>query len=144
MKINQIQFLEDSSDEVFIARLMLRKQGYDVELVHHTDHTMLLDMLDEMPENDPCLCVIDLNMPKVKGDEIIRLLRRRESPSHIWAGICTGSIDPADRKAGLEAGADFFEEKPLHGDTLGRIVEACDGIGVLVTDEGRIELHHTP
>lgn len=141
MKISRIHFLEDSNDEIFIARLMLQKQGYAVELIHHADHHTLMNALDEADGQEPCLCVVDLNMPKVKGHEIIRLLRERQTPSPIYAGICTGSIDPADRKAGFEAGADFFEEKPLHGDTLQRIVQACDGLEIHTNDEGKMELH---
>jgi CheY-like chemotaxis protein len=139
--LKEIHYVEDSDDEVFLSGLLLRKDGVDVKLVHHPALSSFLDMLEKTPIDQPLLAFFDLNMPRIKGTDAIREVRKIDR-TNLVLGICTGSEDPADAKLALEAGADFFVNKPLSCDRLDSIVALVEGVGLRKRPDGKIELFH--
>lgn len=120
-RVEQIHFIEDSDDEVFLARLLLGSQGLHIDIVHHTCLADLLSTLVDTDDTPAMLVFVDLNMPGMRGDAVIQTIRSHAQFNGSIVGICTGSEDPADRKASLEAGAQFFVQKPLDVSALKKI-----------------------
>ena len=73
--------------------------------------------------------MVDLNLPGVSGIAGIQALKDKAGPRAEFAtGICTGSIDPAEKQTARDIGADFFVHKPFDAGALGRI---CKAVGFL-------------
>lgn len=70
------------------------------------------------------LVILDLNLPRMSGFEIVRALRRRDDPTPVL--ILTARSDGADRVAGLDAGADDYLVKPFDMDELMARLRALD------------------
>lgn len=72
----------------------------------------------------PHVCVLDIEMPGLDGNEIARRIRTqnwRERPLLI---ALTGWTSPQDRMSALEAGFDHYLTKPVEPARLVRIIQA--------------------
>jgi len=63
------------------------------------------------PCNPPDLLILDLNMPRLGGEEVLRFLRREPAFDRMPVIILTGETDAACHHRLLELGADDFVEK---------------------------------
>jgi two-component system response regulator CpxR len=83
------------------------------------------------------IVLLDIMMPELDGLEVLRQLRRQSSASVI---MLTARNAPADRVAGLEAGADDYLPKPFGPDELlARIRAVLRRSGRLSAPAGTIE-----
>lgn len=113
MIISQIHLIEDSDDEVFIARLLLEAEGIGLKILHYSDLEAFETYLATAPVSEIKLILVDMNMPTMRGDTLIQILRGRTDLDGAIIGMCSGSEDPADKRSALNAGAVFFAQKPV-------------------------------
>lgn len=91
----------------------------DVHLV--SDGAAALDFIlgsgdrQEIPE----LLILDLNLPKVEGFEVLEQVRAQERFRHIPVLIVTSSDAPADLQRAAEFGAHYFRKPPSYEQFLG-------------------------
>jgi diguanylate cyclase (GGDEF)-like protein len=101
-------------DDIEIARFIgatLATEGFDVVVAHSGDEA--LKCLDEaMPD----LALIDVLMPGLDGVELVRRLRASPTTVSLPIIMLTAQSLPAEKIAGLTAGADDYLVKPF--DTL--------------------------
>ncbi len=90
------------------------------------------DALIEAQTWQPHLIVLDVNLPKVNGDAVLRYIRREPRLESVPVIMLTSSASPADRAAALDLGANLYLQKSSDLDELlevGKIVEAILGRG---------------
>lgn len=106
----RILIVDDQVDMVSIMKSLLRRLGF-TELLGTTDSTEAIELFENF---QPDLVILDWHMPKVKGDSIIRQLRRL-IPRDIYLPILvlTGCPKPETRNEALMAGASDLLEKPF-------------------------------
>jgi two-component system cell cycle response regulator len=80
------------------------------------------------------IVLLDVMMPGMDGLEVCRRLKRNPRTAHIPVVIVTALDQPADRVAGLEAGADDFLTKPVNDISLITRVKSLVRLKML-TDE---------
>lgn len=113
--IHTIYYLDDSEDEVFLARRILKRTQPALTLRNFERFEEFEAELDSGMVPDPVgsIIVLDLNLKLCSGISCLKSLQERGLSGNTLAGFCTGSEDPADRQEALDAGADFFIPKPL-------------------------------
>ena len=84
----------------------LRKSGYAVDVIADGEEAD-----DILRTQEYGLVVLDLNLPKLDGLEILRRLRHRGAESAVLSLIARGDIE--DRVKGLDLGADDYLAKPF-------------------------------
>ncbi|MBU1698505.1 MAG: response regulator transcription factor [Candidatus Eisenbacteria bacterium] len=89
----------------------LRQEGYLA--LEASDGIMALKMMDE---EAPDLIILDLNMPKMSGFDVIRKIREDESTTPIL--VLSVRSDESDQIRGLDLGADDYLTKPFSPRTL--------------------------
>lgn len=132
--IREIHYLEDSDDEVFLSRLLFETEKIDLKLIHHVSVESLEKAIAKSDGKEPALVAIDLNMPVMKGTEVIQHVLTKTMSDKLFMGICSGSEDPADQKNAIQVGARFFVHKPLDSRCLQHICSFCEELEYRIDD----------
>jgi sigma-B regulation protein RsbU (phosphoserine phosphatase) len=92
-----------------VLQHMLRWEGFDVRLA--SDGPSSLELMKTWR---PDITVLDLNMPKMSGIEVVRAMRSLGLLRHSSVMLLTAAtVDDRTRAEGLDAGACDFLEKPI-------------------------------
>jgi two-component system, chemotaxis family, response regulator Rcp1 len=128
----RILLAEDNDGDVFLVRRALVRRGFLHELMVTHNGEEALAWLDEhtKPESAPHLILLDLNLPRIDGAQVLSHLRKSDSFSCTPVIVLTSSDSPKDRQMALELGANLYFRKPTDLASfmdLGRIVEETLG-----------------
>jgi DNA-binding response OmpR family regulator len=113
---NRILVIEDEPTVAEVVDRYLRRDGYDVSVVHHG--SLAMEAYDRI---QPDLVVLDLMLPGVDGIEICRRIR---SSARTPVIMLTARADEVDKLVGLEIGADDYMTKPFSPRELAARVKA--------------------
>jgi len=128
---NRILLAEDNEGDVFLVRRALAKRGLTHELVVAHNGEEALDWLDahtghENGHAGPDLILLDLNLPRVDGGQVLSHIRKSDSFCRTPVIVLTSSDSPKDRQLALELGANLYFRKPTDLASfmdLGRIIQ---------------------
>ncbi len=101
--------VDDEIANVLVARKLLERAGYN-EFETTTDSTVALGLVQA---SNPDVVLLDINMPKVDGIEILRRIRGIEKFQHLPVLILTANSDSDVKLKCLELGATDFLVKPV-------------------------------
>ena len=112
----RIVVFEDSEADVILLRLTLDTEigNYEFVQVGDGDEAAALVKSYARGAAHADLFVIDLNLPKRSGLEILGDIREHEELRAVPAVVLTSSESPRDRKAAEELGISAFVRKPIH------------------------------
>jgi diguanylate cyclase (GGDEF)-like protein len=108
-----ILVVDDEEDIANLVAMNLADEGYETHTAHRGD-----DAVDLALKLRPDLIVLDLMLPGVDGVDVCRMLRNDPRTTTTSIIMLTARNLPADRIAGLEAGADDYVDKPFDVDEL--------------------------
>ncbi len=112
----RIFLAEDNPGDVVLIHEALREYSVDHSLVHAADGSeakQYLESLAGLPEGElPDLLLLDLNLPKCDGDQLLAMFRAHPSCKDTPAIIVTSSNAPRDRERAAELGASRYFRKP--------------------------------
>ena len=108
--------MEDNKGDVFLIREALETAGVDADLfvVHNgNDATRFFDAADR-DENAPCphLVLLDLNLPKKSGDQVLAHMRNSMRCRNAMVMIVTSSDLAVERRTLTALGATAYFRKP--------------------------------
>lgn len=126
-----ILLVEDNPADVEIARRALRESSRPVELIVVRDGEEALDYLvrrtspDGVPWRHPDLILLDLNLPRLSGLDVLRQVRADAGLRSVPVVVLTTSRRDEDVRQTYAAGANTYIEKPQD---FGRFVEVLQTI----------------
>ena len=103
MHTQTIALIDDDRNILTSLSIALEKEGFKVQT--YIDGESALIGLTRMP---PDLAVVDIKMPKMDGEELLKKLRKKTSLPVIFL---TSKDDEIDELLGLKLGADDFVKK---------------------------------
>lgn len=103
----RIFIVEDDSDLLEYLRKSLESE-YDVQVWSDS-----LQAFDAIRNESPDLVITDLMMPRLRGDELCRMVKTDMATSHIPVILLSGLASRHDIITGLEAHADDYIVKPF-------------------------------
>ena len=111
----QVLLVEDNTTDVFVIKRVLQECGLEKHLRVASDGqeaaVYLQKLAEDLSSPQPSLVLLDLNVPKISGIEILRKLRAgrcRLTP----VIIVTSSVSDWDRSAAESLGAEAYFQKP--------------------------------
>ncbi len=111
-----ILMADDDADDCFLAKEALLESGALATFSCVEDGTELMDYLsghaDSKINELPNLILLDLNMPRKDGRQVLREIKAEPRLRHIPIIILTTSSEEKDIALTLEAGAESFITKP--------------------------------
>ena len=111
----EILLAEDNSADVYLIREALKEHGVECPIRLATDGKDVLRIISQDPPDeipDLALIILDLNLPRHDGIEILQHLRENAKLSHVPIVVLTSSDSPRDRQMSTELGAARFLRKP--------------------------------
>src|SRR2546423_12221602 len=125
MKILNILLAEDNPDDVFLLQEAFRKAGVrhrldvvenGLEAVAYLKGEHVYGDRHEHPFPD--LMLLDLNMPRMNGFEVLEWVRQSGECAHLMVHVVSASSREADILRAYELGANSYLVKPSRMDEL--------------------------
>lgn len=104
-----ILLVEDSRSDAMMFREALEERGLDWAIRRATDGPSALAALEGEP---PDLVVLDLSLPGMRGDEVLKRVRASAQTAALRVVILTGSPNPGEERRCRQLGATDFFVKP--------------------------------
>lgn len=128
-----LMLVEDDENDVRITRRALKKSGLEGELIVAHDGQEALDYLYRRPPFEdtsihrlPGLMLLDINIPKVNGIEVLRTLKEDLVLRSLPILMLTTSTRQEDVAAAYAHGANGYIYKPIQ---FSRFVEVIRTLG---------------
>ncbi|MGA9769927.1 MAG: response regulator [Blastocatellia bacterium] len=114
MADHQVKVLVIEDDEYSRDALahLLAAEGYDAQSAHDGEAGLSI-----AKEINPDVIILDLNLPGIDGQQVIKMIRGDKSLASIPILVVTGD-DDKQAQAAVRAGADSYLTKPLEFDAL--------------------------
>lgn len=142
MKPEKILLVEDNPTDQALTLRALRKGGidYPVEVVHDGAEALEYlfcqgDYAGRAADTPPLLMLLDLNMPKVGGFEVLRALRKDPRTRSVVVVILSSSSEERDLREAYDAGANSYVVKQVD---FRRYSNAVQNLGRYWTEINRV------
>jgi two-component system response regulator len=132
-KYRTIAVAEDDRDDRELTRDAFGEVGSRNPITFFNDGAELLDYLNECAGNGtngaklPAMILLDLNMPRVDGRQVLRHIRADVRLRHLPVIVMSTSRSDHDVKDSYSAGANSFITKPAKFQGLVDALRSLDG-----------------
>lgn len=112
MKPLTIFLAEDNAGDVLLVQESFNSRGLAYELLVAEDGERALDSIDSFGQGRPCpdVMLIDLNLPKVEGAELLQRIRANANCSDVPVLVVSSSKSPKDHSVVAAFGARYFRK----------------------------------
>lgn len=111
MEGKKIMICDDDHGILEVLEMMLEIEGFTVFTESNSTN-----LLNEIKRNTPDLLLMDLWMPVLSGDQILKMIRTTEDYKNLPVIILSASVD--GKEIANNAGADDFIPKPFNMDDI--------------------------
>jgi CheY-like chemotaxis protein len=112
----RLLLVEDSVADHKLVQMALAESGGDTELIHADDGAAALEVLDEVLAGRhprPDVVLLDLNMPKASGVDVLRRVKGDPELRTIPVVVFSTSRSDVDVAVAYACGANAYVVKPL-------------------------------
>jgi len=117
--------VEDAEPDVFLVREALERDGLEFELEVLDDGEKAVDFIDRIDQDPgirrPNLLLLDLNLPKKSGGQVLERVRQSPACAHVPVVILTSSDSPMDKARAAQYKATEYFKKPSKWDEFMRL-----------------------
>jgi len=124
-----ILLVEDNPHEAKLTIMSLKENNLGSNLVHVDDGAEALDFLfargafaERAGKTNPKVVLLDLNLPKVGGLEVLRQMKQNEGTNKIPVVILSSSNQDKDVIEGYSLGANSYVVKPMEFDAFTKAI----------------------
>jgi two-component system response regulator len=129
MNDGPILLVEDNPDDVMLTLRALKRNNIQNQVTVAADGEEALDLLlpTTGPPLRPALILLDVNLPKLGGMEVLRRLRADDRTATLPVVVLTTSNEERDIIESYRLGANSYVRKPV---VFGDFVEAARVLGL--------------
>lgn len=125
----EILLAEDNPADVYLVREALKEHGVQCTVRTAADGRDVLTLLAASDRAwNPDLIILDLNLPRHDGIEILQKVRSTEAIANVPVVVLTSSDSPRDRTIANDLGATRYVRKPSNLEQflqLGALLRNC-------------------
>jgi signal transduction histidine kinase/ActR/RegA family two-component response regulator len=116
----RVLVVDDNLDAAHTLNLFLAAGGHRVEIAYNA-----LDAIEVAKVFSPQVCLLDIGLPDMDGNELARRLRRLPQTSGALLVAATGYGRQQDRDAARDAGFDHYMVKPVNTIQLSELLASA-------------------
>lgn len=140
----EVLLVEDDEDDVLLTKEALKDSKVIVSMAVAQDGDDALKMLRRQPpfENAPVpdLILLDLNLPRVSGREVLKELKADPVLKKIPVVVLTTSAADTDIVKCYDLGANCYITKPVDFEQFQRIIKVIDEFWLTIVKLPRLEV----
>jgi CheY-like chemotaxis protein len=118
----KVLLAEDNLPDALLVREAIKKEGLPLEVYMVADGEQALAFMEQAEKDpdapSPHVLLLDLNLPKVDGIELLRKIRAGEKFRDLPVLVVTSSDSPSDRSESARLGAGYFRKPPVYSEFL--------------------------
>lgn len=119
MKLPTILLAEDDDGHAYLIKSCLKKAGFHNDVIRFDDGEETLGYLLDTEglsakEDGACVLLLDVQMPKVDGLEVLRRVRHNPALREIPVIVISTSDDPVDVRRCRDVGCNLYFPKPTN------------------------------
>src|SRR3989339_481720 len=113
MIYNTLLIADDDPNILKLVKIVLERAGFNV--ITASDGC---EALEKIPSCNPCMIILDIDMPKINGLEVLEQLKNNQSTAKIPVIMLTARTMSNDFNAAMEKKADWYISKPFRNEHL--------------------------
>ena len=117
----KVLVVDDNVDAAQMLAMLVEASGHQALVEHHPHGA-----LDRAQIERPDVCLLDIGLPDMDGNELARQLRAKPDTARAILIAVTGYSQEKDRVAALNAGFDHYFAKPIDSAKLARLLAETD------------------
>ena len=121
-----ILLVEDNQDDVFLMQLASKECNVNWNFTIVNNGSSAVELLDDLTSKGkkmPDLILLDVNLPKVNGLEVLKNIKANTHTNQIPTVVFTSSDLMSDMKYCYEHGADLYVRKPNNISDFKKVIE---------------------
>ena len=129
-KAHQILLVEDNADDELLTIEALKNNHLANDIIVARDGQQALDYLFAEGDHSvrdisqqPQIILLDLNLPKISGLDVLRRIRQHEHTRYIPTIILTSSSMEMDMIESYDLGANSYLCKPIDFDSFSEVIK---------------------
>lgn len=116
--------VDDDHDDLFLTERSFKKSQYDVKFVGLNSAKALFEHIEVSGIRSIDILLLDLNMPRMGGQQILRELKRYPGHETLNAFIFSTSTHAKDKKSCIDNGAKGYFAKPANAEQTKQFIES--------------------
>lgn len=116
----EVLIVEDNPGDAYMIKEMLGDLNLTLKVTVAKDGQAALEILKGTKNGKPGLVILDLNLPKVNGFEVLAFMKSSQNLKSIPVVVMTGSLRAEDEQRSRELGAVDYCIKPSTADEMER------------------------
>lgn len=126
LKSISILLVDDDPEDIELTMEILKMHKIKLNIIVAYDGVEAIEYLHENLINLPDLILLDLNMPRKNGHEVLDEIKSDNNLKHIPVIILTSSKAMEDIDSSYHKGASCYISKPMGIDEFKKVVEAIN------------------
>ena len=126
----KILLVEDNEGDIMLTTETLNEASFDKELSVIKDGWEAVEYLEKKGKYNsiclPDLVLLDVNLPRLNGYEVLKKIRSNHNTCHIPVIMLTTSSSQKDIHLSIEHKANFYMIKPVNSDQLVQMGESIN------------------
>lgn len=122
-----VMLVEDDDDHAALFGLFCRRHQLELDVRRAENGEAALRMIEtelaDPGDRTPIVVLLDLNLPRLNGLELLEILAERETTRELRVVVVSSSSRESDCDAAERLGACGYIEKPVTLDTYRRIIQ---------------------
>ena len=138
-----ILMLEDDHDDRHITETFFSERGYDIDVRFLDESDRIVNYLEDAAIEGalPDLILLDLNLPRKNGYEVLKELKAHLQFHLIPIVIISGTAYPGEIKECYRLGANSFIQKPFSDELTQKKIETFVKYWFSVAELPEVETH---
>jgi CheY-like chemotaxis protein len=124
--LQPILLVEDDSVDVMTIKRALKDVGALNEVIHFVNGEQALEYLASENHKEPCVIILDLNMPRMNGIEFLKIAKADKHLKRIPVVVLTTSTNERDISESFENCVAGYMVKPADYERFVEIMETIN------------------